>query len=91
MQRMVGLSGEETATPWNQSVRNRLPWLFVNLLTAFLAGWVVSCSKPQSRIRGPGHLPANHRPPGRNAGTGTARSSSAAIRWRSRKRTIVPS
>ena len=43
MQRMVGLSGEETAeTPWTQSVRNRLPWLFVNLVTAFLAGWVVS-------------------------------------------------
>ena len=43
MQRMVGLSGEETAeTPWRQSVRNRLPWLYVNLATAFLAGWVVS-------------------------------------------------
>jgi magnesium transporter len=43
MQRMVGLSGEETAeTPWMHSVRNRLPWLYVNLATAFLAGWVVS-------------------------------------------------
>ena len=43
MQRMVGLSGEETAeTPWLHSVRNRLPWLYVNLATAFLAGWVVS-------------------------------------------------
>ena len=43
MQRMVGLSGEETAeTPWMHAVRNRLPWLYVNLATAFLAGWVVS-------------------------------------------------
>jgi magnesium transporter len=43
MQRMVGLSGEETAeTPWTHSVRNRLPWLYFNLATAFLAGWVVS-------------------------------------------------
>ena len=43
MQRMVGLSGEESAeTPWRHSVRNRLPWLFFNLATAFLAGWVVS-------------------------------------------------
>lgn len=43
MQRMVGLSGEEMIeTPWGRSVRNRLPWLYVNLATAFLAGWVVS-------------------------------------------------
>jgi magnesium transporter len=43
MQRMVGLSGEERAdTPWIYSVRNRLPWLYFNLATAFLAGWVVS-------------------------------------------------
>jgi magnesium transporter len=43
MQRMVGLSGEEAAdTPWMHSVRNRLPWLYFNLATAFLAGWVVS-------------------------------------------------
>jgi magnesium transporter len=43
MQRMVGLSGEESAeTPWIHSVRNRLPWLYFNLVTAFLAGWVVS-------------------------------------------------
>ena len=43
MQRMVGLSGEESAeTPWMHSVRNRLPWLCFNLATAFLAGWVVS-------------------------------------------------
>ncbi len=43
MQRMIGLSGEEsTDTPWKESVRNRLPWLYVNLLTAFLAGAVVA-------------------------------------------------
>jgi len=43
MQRMIGLSGEETLeTPWNISLRNRLPWLYVNLATAVLAGWVVS-------------------------------------------------
>ena len=43
MQRMIGLSGEEsTATPWGESVRKRLPWLYVNLLTAFLAGSVVA-------------------------------------------------
>lgn len=43
MQRMVGLSGEEgIQTPWRLSLRNRLPWLFINLGTAFLAAWVVS-------------------------------------------------
>lgn len=47
MQRMVGLSGEEVIeTPWNRSIRQRLPWLFVNLGTAFLAGWVVSLFEP---------------------------------------------
>ncbi len=43
MQRMIGLSGEESAgTPWQDAVRNRLPWLYVNLATAFLAGGVVA-------------------------------------------------
>jgi len=47
MQRMVGLSGEEMLdTPWAVSFRNRLPWLFVNLATAILAGWVVSLFEP---------------------------------------------
>jgi magnesium transporter len=42
MQLMVGLSGEERAlTPWHHSVRRRLPWLCVNLATAFLAAAVV--------------------------------------------------
>jgi magnesium transporter len=42
MQLMVGLSGEERAlTPWYHSIRRRLPWLYVNLATAFLAASVV--------------------------------------------------
>ena len=42
MQLMVGLSGEEHAlTPWRQSIRVRLPWLYINLATAFLAAFVV--------------------------------------------------
>jgi magnesium transporter len=43
MQLMVGLSGEERAlTPWQRSVSRRLPWLYVNLATAFLAAIVVN-------------------------------------------------
>ncbi len=43
MQLMVGLSGEERAlTPWQRSVGRRLPWLCVNLATAFLAAAVVN-------------------------------------------------
>lgn len=42
MQLMVGLSGEERAlTPWPTSMKRRLPWLCVNLGTAFLAAAVV--------------------------------------------------
>ncbi len=42
MQLMVGLSGEErSSTPWRTSLRRRLPWLYVNLATAFLAAFVV--------------------------------------------------
>lgn len=42
MQLMVGLSGEERAlTPWHVSVRRRLPWLYINLATAFLAAATV--------------------------------------------------
>jgi magnesium transporter len=32
---------EELAAAWTESVRSRLPWLYVNLLTAFMAGGVV--------------------------------------------------
>jgi len=42
MQLMVGLSGEERAlTPWQHSIKRRLPWLYINLATAFLAAFVV--------------------------------------------------
>jgi magnesium transporter len=42
MQLMVGLSGEERAlTPWQKSIKGRLPWLCINLATAFLAAAVV--------------------------------------------------
>jgi magnesium transporter len=42
MQLMVGLSGQERAlTPWQQSIRSRLPWLYVNLATAFLAALMI--------------------------------------------------
>jgi magnesium transporter len=41
--RLAGVSGDErVATPPFESLRKRLPWLGVNLVTAFLAGWVVS-------------------------------------------------
>ncbi len=33
--------GESLAGEWHQAVRSRLPWLYVNLFTAFLAGAVV--------------------------------------------------
>lgn len=43
MQLMVGLSGEErSSTPWSTSITRRLPWLCVNLFTAFLAAVVVA-------------------------------------------------
>ncbi len=43
MQRMVGVSGEESAfTPWWRALAMRMPWLYVNLLTAFLAGGVIA-------------------------------------------------
>lgn len=43
MYRMVGLVESETVfTPFLTSVRKRLPWTFVNLLTAFLSASVVS-------------------------------------------------
>ena len=43
MQRMVGMSGEESVfTPWRRSVSRRVPWLSVNLLTAALAAMVIA-------------------------------------------------
>ena len=43
MQRMVGAGGDERATaPVSIAVRRRLPWLMVNLATAFLASAVIA-------------------------------------------------
>lgn len=43
MQLMVGVSGEEQAwTPWHRAIGKRLPWLFVNLATAFAAASIVA-------------------------------------------------
>ncbi len=40
--RFGGAAGDEELTgPWHEAVRSRLPWLYVNLLTAFLAAGVV--------------------------------------------------
>jgi magnesium transporter len=42
MLRFGGVSADEDlAAPWNTAIQTRLPWLFVNLLTAFLAASVV--------------------------------------------------
>jgi magnesium transporter len=41
--RLAGVSGDERiATPWFEAYRKRLPWLGVNLVTAFMAASVVS-------------------------------------------------
>lgn len=43
MQKMVGVSGEESAfTPWRRSFGMRTPWLYINLVTAFLAAAVIA-------------------------------------------------
>ena len=42
---------EELSAPWSGAVRSRLPWLAINLCTAFLAGWVASLFKEEiSRV-----------------------------------------
>jgi len=41
--RLAGVSGDESVnTPAPESLRKRLPWLGINLGTAFLASWVVA-------------------------------------------------
>ncbi len=41
--RLGGVIDEDSATgPVRFSVRRRLPWLYINMLTAFLAAWVIS-------------------------------------------------
>jgi magnesium transporter len=43
LQRMVGAGGDErTSSPVSYSLRKRLPWLHVNLITAFMAAGVVA-------------------------------------------------
>ncbi|NCA82052.1 MAG: magnesium transporter [Opitutae bacterium] len=43
MQRMVGVSGEESAfTPWPRALAMRMPWLFINLATTFMAAGVIA-------------------------------------------------
>jgi magnesium transporter len=42
MQRLVGVAPEDRVLdPWHESLRRRLPWLSINLLTAFAAAAVV--------------------------------------------------
>lgn len=43
MQRLVGVAPEDRALdPWRESLRRRLPWLLINLMTAFAAAAVVA-------------------------------------------------
>jgi magnesium transporter len=42
MYRMAGVAGERVFGPLKNSLRNRLPWLYMNLATAFLAALVIS-------------------------------------------------
>lgn len=43
MQLMFGVSGEEQAlTPWHRAIGKRLPWLYVNLATAFAAASIIA-------------------------------------------------
>lgn len=40
--KLAGISGERVSGPLNVSLRNRLPWLTINLVTTFLAAVVIS-------------------------------------------------
>jgi magnesium transporter len=42
MYRMAGIGGERVFGPLSHSLRRRLPWLYINLATAFLAAVVIS-------------------------------------------------
>lgn len=41
MYRMAGIGGERVLGPLMDSLRSRLPWLFLNVATVFLAAWVI--------------------------------------------------
>ena len=56
---------EELAAGWQTAVRSRLPWLSINLGTAFLAGGVVYLSDHDSAHLGAGGVDADHRGHGR--------------------------
>ncbi len=48
VQKMVGVSRMETvSTPWGSSLRSRMPWLLVNLVTATVAATVVAIFRGQ--------------------------------------------
>ncbi|MFC1911853.1 magnesium transporter [Chloroflexota bacterium] len=42
MYKLAGISGERVSGPLHISMRNRLPWLSINLVTTFLAAFVIS-------------------------------------------------
>ena len=42
MYKLAGISGERVSGPVRASIRNRLPWLSLNLVTTFLAALVIS-------------------------------------------------
>ena len=55
----MGLSGEERAlTPWHKSIGRRLPWLYINLATAFAA----AASQGQGQSAQPGYDAAEGSP-----------------------------
>jgi CBS domain-containing protein len=60
--RMVGVAeGETVATPFLASVKSRLPWLMINLVTAFAAGLLVGNSRHDRPRRAAGCLPTRPR------------------------------
>ncbi|MDD5287909.1 MAG: magnesium transporter [Dehalococcoidales bacterium] len=42
MYKLAGIAGERVSGPLHVSLRNRLPWLFINLATTFIAALVIS-------------------------------------------------
>ncbi len=72
--RLAGVSGDERAfTPARESLRKRLPWLGVNLGTAFLAAGVVALFDDDHRhAADPGGVHADRRRHGRQRGDADA-------------------
>ena len=67
MLRFGGVSADEDLRrAWNAAVQTRLPWLFVNLLTAFVAGAVVLSRQDVIAAHRAAHrVDADHRGHGR--------------------------